>query len=266
MQNIIHLPRELVDFYTELTEIQKDFAGSCGFSIDESGEKDAGNGIPLIQVYKPVFRRETVMALFKQNALLVSDHQPGFKKEVETILQSSPDLIFQFIETVISGNPPESKAALSDDAHINDDILNFIVRNAVKPLLKEYALHVAGKFKPDKWSESCCPVCGGRPGIARLERENGQRYLRCSMCDTEWLYKRMSCCSCGNEDHESLGILIVEESPGCKIDVCERCRCYIKVIDQKEMPGFDMETYELNTVFLDILARQHGYGNESLVC
>jgi FdhE protein len=92
--------------------------------------------------------------------------------------------------------------------------------------------------------------------------EDGKRHLRCSLCDTEWVYKRLACYNCGNEDHDTLSFLMVEEIPGYQIDVCEVCKSYLKVIEDRTGFYRDWDMVDVQTVYLDVIARQKGYSND----
>jgi len=83
------------------------------------------------------------------------------------------------------------------------------------------------------------------------------------MCETEWLYKRLICYNCGNEDHRTLSLLLVEETPGYQLDVCEVCKSYLKIVDEKSVSQRDMRTADIRTIYLDVIAYQKGYTNKA---
>ena len=76
-------------------------------------------------------------------------------------------------------------------------------------LLQPYAEYLAsrGDIHVDT-TPSTCPFCNARPGVAVLrgEGDGGKRSLLCSMCATEWLYRRVVCPSCGEENKDKLPI------------------------------------------------------------
>jgi len=53
-----------------------------------------------------------------------------------------------------------------------------------------------------------CPACGELPQVAMLrsEGEGGKRWLLCSLCSTEWEFRRLLCPNCGEEDQDLLPV------------------------------------------------------------
>jgi FdhE protein len=141
-------------------------------------------------------------------------------------------------------------------------ILKFIVTNTIKPFLSQVAQQMGKEKWGGSWGKNICPVCGNRPNIGRLAKEDGKRHLRCSLCETEWLYKRLVCYNCGNEDHHTLSFLLVEEIPGYQIDVCEVCKQYLKIIDERAGFHADLQLIDVRTLYLDLIAWQQGYNND----
>jgi FdhE protein len=75
------------------------------------------------------------------------------------------------------------------------------------------------------------------------------------------LYKRLACTYCGNEDHKDLTQLTVEEIPGYQVHACDKCKGYLKVVDQRESveKGVDPFLTDLMTQDLDEAAKSKGY-------
>lgn len=107
-----------------------------------------------------------------------------------------------------------------------------------------------------------CPACGSPPSIARLRRADGLRLLTCGLCGSEWSAVRLACACCGTLDRESLGVLRTDDAEARWIDTCDRCKGYIKTVDERKLP--DGETVipvveEAATLHLDLLAEREGY-------
>ncbi len=79
---------------------------------------------------------------------------------------------------------------------------------------------------------SNCPNCGGIPEFAYL-KEDGSHWLVCHSCGNEWLFQRLKCAYCGNENQNTLGYFFADDESAffCRFYVCEKCRKYIKTID-----------------------------------
>ncbi len=106
-----------------------------------------------------------------------------------------------------------------------------------------------------------CPVCSGRPqaGVLRPLGDGGKRSLICSLCATEWDFRRLVCTACGEEDVEKLPVYVAEEHPHIRVEACDTCRFYIKTIDMtkdgRAVPVVD----ELAAIPLSLWAAEHEY-------
>jgi FdhE protein len=157
--------------------------------------------------------------------------------------------------------------SLSRQHQVGEDFLLFVGLNLGQALLELYADRLKEKLDLEDWLEGNCPVCGSYPSIEKLRRDDGKRILRCSFCGTEWPFKRIMCPFCGNEDHDTLRYFLVEgDSPikkeAFRVDVCDRCKKYIKTLDERKLPESekpDLYLENLNTLYLDVLAQRDGY-------
>jgi FdhE protein len=154
----------------------------------------------------------------------------------------------------------EYKHAISRKLKVNEDLLLFLAENSVRPIFRAYANELKGHVDQETWQRGYCPICGAIPLIAEL-REDGARFLICSLCGFEWRFARLKCPSCGNDDHETLRYFYAESTGKAnRIDVCEKCKNYVKTFDIKEMVGEIIPIIEdMGTLYLDVLAQQGGY-------
>lgn len=261
----ILIPREMLAFNEELKKIQETYSAGRYFTLKEGQKTDRSRKedyrVPFTQLYQPCFELDRLYQALIEISSLVSKHRPEVKTEVERILALPQSTLKGVLEAVVNGNL-DTSLTVSETQDLNTYILKFIVLNTIKPFLKAFAGTISGKARVDLWGESFCPICGNRPYIGRLAKEDGKRHLRCSLCDTEWLYKRLACYNCGNENHDSLSFLLVEETPGYQIDVCEVCKSYLKVIDERTSFDPEFAWDDVHTVYLDLIAQQKGYSNQ----
>jgi FdhE protein len=106
-----------------------------------------------------------------------------------------------------------------------------------------------------------CPFCGEKPVVAALRPagDGGKRSLICSLCFTEWEFRRLLCPQCGEEDREKLPIFMAEQFPHVRVEACDSCRSYMKAIDLTKDGLAIPEVDELASVALDLWADQQGY-------
>ncbi len=128
---------------------------------------------------------------------------------------------------------------------------------ALSPYLQKAAEVVMPHLNQDLWHRSYCPVCGGSPSLAVLTRERGDRYLMCSRCHSQWLYKRLGCPFCGAEAMD----YYPSEDGVYRLYVCDACHSYLKAIDRRgTIKEICLPVEHLVTVSMDLAARREGYG------
>ena len=77
----------------------------------------------------------------------------------------------------------------------------------------------------------------------------------------------MTCAFCGNEDQDSLRYFCVESAETYRVDICDKCKRYIKTVDaRKTGQVMNLLVENLATLALDIVAVKEGFlgGNISL--
>jgi FdhE protein len=110
-------------------------------------------------------------------------------------------------------------------------------------------------------SPSLCPFCGSRPQVAvlRPEGDGAKRSLLCSLCATEWIFRRVLCPNCGEEDREKLPVFTAKEFEHVRVDACDTCHTYIKSIDLTKNGRAVPMVDELATVSLNLWAQEKNY-------
>jgi FdhE protein len=147
---------------------------------------------------------------------------------------------------------------------LNEDLLLFLARNSINPILEAYASQLGEYVDQKSWWRGYCPICGSVPIMGELRKGEGERFLLCSSCGFQWRFKRMMCPFCGNEDQKKHRYFYIEnETRGYRVDVCEECRRYIKTIDSREIKEeVVLPIEDIGTLHLDILAQKEGYERE----
>ena len=110
-----------------------------------------------------------------------------------------------------------------------------------------------------------CPRCDGPPQLSILEgsaataADGGTRFLQCATCLTSWLFRRVVCPSCGNEDERTLAYYQAPTFPHVRVDACDRCGRYLKSIDLTRLGLAVPLVDEVAAAPLDLWAQEHGY-------
>lgn len=151
---------------------------------------------------------------------------------------------------------------LSDELKVSKDLLIFVTLHLAKPFFEAAAVKVKSKVVEKLWLRHYCPVCGSVAQLARLEKDVGKKILCCQLCGSEWRYMRVKCPFCCSEEQKKLKFLEEEKGP-YRIDLCEKCKRYIKTLDERK-GGYDRgeiipAVEDIATIYLDMLAEEEGY-------
>lgn len=130
------------------------------------------------------------------------------------------------------------KGTASRKIKVQDNVINpviySVVQASMQPLLAEYADKLLHLVQQKSWYKGYCPICGGSPDFSFLDKEKeGLRWLLCSRCDAQWRFYRIGCPYCDNRDQKSLAYYM-DENGIYRLYVCEKCRHYIKAIDERK--------------------------------
>jgi FdhE protein len=129
-------------------------------------------------------------------------------------------------------------------------------------LLQPYAEFLAGMAGlVADGTPPVCPFCGSKPQVAvlRPEGDGGKKSLVCSLCSTEWNFRRLLCPNCGEENKDHLPVFAAPEFDYVRIDACDTCRTYIKSIDLTKNGNAIPMVDELATLSLNLWAQENNY-------
>lgn len=156
------------------------------------------------------------------------------------------------------------------------EVLTFVFDFLLGPALRALAdvSLEAGQEAPwDKegvWKEGYCPVCGSFPSIGYLDRPvfeeknaflaggGGKKRLHCSLCGTDWKFRRGACPACGEEGNGVMEVLRESgNAQGERLEWCTRCKTYCPGVDLRERDTVpDLDVLALGLVHLDMVAAE----------
>ena len=177
---------------------------------------------------------------------------PQFENSLSVDWKDDLKLLESRVEEWYRGHPSENHTG-------NPVTVEIMLQAALKPFLSIGSEIMLKIIDQDRWLRGYCPVCGGAADFAFLDRERGGRHLVCSRCDSQWLYKRLECHNCGNQDQNTLAYF-ASDSGLYRLYVCEKCRKYLKAIDLRcteKQVLLPLERFM--TMDLDRQACQKGY-------
>lgn len=232
------------------------------FPIDERliGNK-LSSGFPLIDVDQMEFPIEYAREYFIDLLKIAEKRTPGETWELANKIEMGEidfrDLLLSHFFNEWKDDEDE-KTKDQDDTTF--DLIDLFLEECMRPALELVAEKYGGTITAYHWAEGFCPICGKQPKIGEIKNKEGKRYLFCSQCGIEWVFNRIKCPFCGNEEQQSLAYFTVEDDERYRVDVCNACRKYIKIVDFRstnEEANLDVE--DIATLHLDILANEEGY-------
>ncbi len=267
LQQKSFLPKELIKLVDFVIKEQLKVAQAISSEPDDnlflSEIHEVVNGKPLLprESFPLDFK---VSGEFIERLLSFFQDSPGHLAEaVEVIrkeIKQDPDFLNKIMKKHLSGDDDFFRA-YGEKTPSGPRLLNFLVQTGAAPSIAVNARVLSRKLPGDKtWNSGHCPVCGSLPYIAELRNKEGQRFLHCSFCHSDYQFKRMSCPYCAEEKNKSYEFFQSRELPGFRVDVCGSCKLYIKTIDYRDMDRKALPPVDdLESLPLDIKAKEEGY-------
>lgn len=215
-------------------------------------------GVPLLAECKPAVPTAEFAATARAVARLLARHRPDLARELGELERALAEAGADLVDLAVSGDA----GGLYDWAvarGLAPARLYFVSELAVRPHLQPWAEDLRLRVDLGAWMLGPCPLCARRPIMGRID-PTGRRYLHCPGCGCEWPYKRIACVHCGTDTPHVVHYFTVEGDDQLRVEVCERCRGYIKVLDeQKGVRPVDLLILDGETGHLDVLAAERGY-------
>jgi len=256
--------KEMLDFYEKMVKQQHDATVNVDHSsFDEALLLDRSRrGEPLLPREEFHIDLASAGALFRNLCRLAQDREGLVyvaAQEIESALESEAlDLRDLLRGTVAEEGYP---FAVADRLALDPELLNTLAVASIRPSVQACAKSVGTLVENERWLRAICPLCGSEPKFAELRGEDlaASKYLHCGFCGWAWPARRLACHFCDNKDHNRLQTFIIENHLQCKLEVCDVCRRYLKVVDNKEFFGLIPEIEVLITPHLDLAAMGRGY-------
>ena len=251
---------ELLDILSDILILREEYRNNMAdvfTAVDESliSKKMAG-GLPLIDFSCGCFDLSKPREYFLALLDIAEKRAPGETTELAEKIRNGS---YDFEKMVLNSfymQEDEPPAEMEEDFF---DLIELFLEESLRPSLEIVAQKYAAVIARSEWSEGYCPICGKEPKIGQIRGEEG-RFLFCNQCGFEWHFLRIKCPFCSNEEQQSLAYFTVEGNEQYRVDVCNECKRYIKIVDFRESklePNLDVE--DIATLHLDILANEEGY-------
>ncbi|MBA4397116.1 MAG: formate dehydrogenase accessory protein FdhE [Syntrophus sp. (in: bacteria)] len=253
---------ELLDILSDILILREEYSKNMAdvfTAVDDSliAAKMAG-GLPLIDFSCTRFDLSKPREYFLALLDIAEKRAPG---ETVELAAKVKDGAYDFEKLVLhsfyaQNDDDDPPIEMEEDFF---DLVELFLEESLRPSLEIVAQKYADVIARSEWSEGYCPICGKEPKIGQIRGEEG-RFLFCNQCGCEWHFLRIKCPFCSNEEQQSLAYFTVEGDEKYRVDVCNDCKRYIKIVDFRESkrePNLDVE--DIATLHLDILANEEGY-------
>jgi len=260
--------RDILDIMADILILREEYRNNMKdsiFQVDENliARKMEG-GLPLIDFSGKEYDFTLPRRYFDSLISIAEKRMPEVAQDIMNIV-GKPDFNWEKIIRASFERTDEENNALESaadhEAESNIDLIDLFIEESLRPELERVATKYAKAIEKAGWSEGYCPVCGKEPKIGEIRKdEDGKRYLFCHQCGYKWYFERIKCPFCGNEEQHSLAYFEVEGEERYRVDVCNKCRRYIKTVEfpkSAEEPNLDVE--DIATLHLDMIAFDEGY-------
>ncbi|MFH0775575.1 MAG: formate dehydrogenase accessory protein FdhE [bacterium] len=269
LEKLERISKEQAEFYRRLGKIQAEYRKRLEkeklFQVPKGNLTKIKKGLPLVRFSKVKIDETCLASIFKDVSQLFDGFNSKRTEELNIKELIEKVIKIQNTESRIQNEEKDYLERVSDKLKIDKDLLFFVCINTAVPIFETIARKLKPKIDEKLWFRNYCPVCGGKPLIARLKKEDGKRVLQCAICNTEWQFQRIKCVWCGTEDPKDLRFFWADEG-SCRVDVCDKCKGYIKTLDERKLLD-DKEVIpqieDIATTYLNILAEKEGYNRTS---
>lgn len=257
---------QILDFYQTLFIAQEESKTDLNLPpvIIKKQKLDVkrANNLPLIDTAEFKIDIKHAGNLLKTLCQMTGKKAPGLedisRKLISALDQNhiNPEHLF----LSILQNDSTQLSDIAKQLEIPENTLLILAFAAIKPAIQTCAEQLSHYLEKDLiWNKGYCPVCGNFPHTAFFNSD-GEKHLICAFCSHQWKTKRMGCAYCGCTDKEQQYYFFNEEEKEYRVDVCDKCGKYMKLIDQRELNRvFYPPLEQISTFHLDIQAIEQGY-------
>jgi FdhE protein len=184
---------------------------------------------------------------------------------LSVIQENAPKPLSESVRELESYGPDRWSALLSQYWHgsvlPNDSPAErFTVRAFLQPVAQYLAERADFDCGTD-YALPLCPFCRRKPalGVLRPEGDGAKRSLVCSLCSSEWQYRRIVCPGCGETEVDKLPVFTAAAYDYVRVECCNSCMQFIKTVDLTKQGRATPVVDELAILPLTLWANEKGY-------
>jgi len=265
----VDLPEGYVEFYKAIESWQNELLFRLKRTMEPDteavAEMKAGIQKPMLETHGFNLDPEMYKGACFELIELVRRERETVEGLIKPIIDAFSDLDFSEVAIRVVNDDKKYFDLLAQEKGFACELAFFLLDHALRPFLRCYALPFQDVISGDNfnWMTGTCPICGFQANFSRVRAEDGQRFLFCEHCFSEWQSKYLGCIYCGNTEPQSIKFLVVEGDDANQIFVCDKCKGYLKTFDERKgQMKTDLFIAGVETVYLDLIAEEEGYTNK----
>jgi FdhE protein len=264
--------REMVDFYLTVFRRQIEWRDRLVVQPEEVTAEQARDGLckgsPLAHCFDPGIDSQSVLDLYIEMKAVFRRGNEVLRQAMDKLDDAEKAGGLAPASWLLEQRPdrPELVAAAAAGIGVEESVLAALARAVTFPHWELAARAWLSQADLEDWKGSRCPVCGGLAALGELRKERKSaaenlnqpsvRRLHCAFCGTRWAFSALECPSCGSVKSGDAKYLFTPNEPELRIDFCESCHHYVKVVDGTKVSGpIHVGLELLTTAHLDDLAR-----------
>jgi len=257
---------EIITFCERVLDIQKEIQPRISLpTIKLDRERMAvkiREGFPLLQRGDLPVDPERSAELFEKLCRIGLDENPILAEAAKGLREAmdSSRLNFGTLFSAVQRDDDDKLESLAAELRVGRPVLKALAKLSIQPSLSAVVAAATKDISVEGWKHPYCPVCGGMPAMAALVGEEGSRHGLCSFCGHVYWLARLGCPFCAAEGPEDLRYFYGEEEDSHRVQVCDRCSGYLKILDTRK--GGSVEALAIDdilTAHLDLVAEEQGY-------
>ncbi len=253
---------EVVEFYKRLLHIQTNIEPHLYTPqpiLPQAEVLDRlRQGIPLLEWQDLSLDWSTLQNLFQKVTDVAGEYYKAASGDFARLRDIASDISLLQAATK-AWYDGQSLSSLAATHAVSEELLAAVIHSAVKPFLTAHSEELISLVEQERWRRGYCPICGGKPDFASLDKERGARWLLCSRCDAQWLFQRLQCPYCDTQDQNALAYF-TDDDGLYRLYVCQQCRSYLKAVDLRRTEEEILLPLErVLTVDMDRQGREKGY-------
>lgn len=266
---------EIIPFYRDLYIAQEESKIALNLTPiiipEDQLTLKKGNGFALVATHQFIIDTDQAKRLLEKICTVAMERAPALETSAENLLNAlktadtegvesddaiDPVLLFN---SLLTHDLPALKGIL-ETLQMPEEHLVLLGFAAMTPAIETCAQQLSHYLDTDlQWDHGTCPVCGSHPGMGYLN-DSGERRLVCGFCLHQWKTARTGCALCQNKGQDKQHYFYSDEENEYRVDLCNHCKKYLKMIDLREMKrSFHPQLELVATLHLDMQAMEQGF-------